>query len=234
METASTEIVAISSEWDVYLRPEWIQALDKVPFLARCANGTITRNELHSFVRQQYRYSRQFTRYLCALMANVVNDKDRRNLTDNLFEEMGLGDFGNIPHSQIYLNMMEAMGVNVDAEGVFPTTQKLIDTQLACCQSPHHMVGLGALCLGAEAIVPRMYSTIIKGFAAVGEPEKNLEFFKIHIEGDDEHAVTMRNIIAREIENDPRLRLDLDYGAQKAIDARVEFFLGLDQVSSRN
>ena len=86
------------------------------------------------------------------------------------------------------------------------------------------MVGLGALCLGAEAIVPHVYSTIISGFESVREAPENLAFFAIHIDADDAHAVTMRRIIERELARSPQGRVDLEYGAYRAIAARVAFF----------
>ena len=46
---------------------------------------------------------------------------------------------------------------------------------------------------------------------------------------DDEHALTMRAIIDRELASDPRLRADLLLGAELAIDARVEFFAALGE-----
>jgi hypothetical protein len=91
------------------------------------------------------------------------------------------------------------------------------------------MVGLGALCLGAEAIVPEVYSTILNGFDAVREPRENLHFFTIPVSDDDEHARTMRNIILRELSNNSRSRYDLEYGAARAFDARVEFFEAISE-----
>jgi len=110
--------------------------------------------------------------------------------------------------------------------------QALVDTMLDRCRGPRAMVGLGALCLGAEAIVPEVYTAILSGFEAVREPRQNLEFFTIHIVGDDEHAVTMREIILRELAREPRRRLDLEYGAARAITAHVSFFETISQRSS--
>lgn len=221
-------ILQIDASWDGLLRRDWIRDLDESTFLARCRDRKVTRSELFSFVRQQGYYSRHFTRYLNALMANLVEERDRQALTQNLFEEMGLGDARAVPHSQIYREMMKAMGISFDEELPTRATTELVNTMLDCCRNENPMVGLGAICLGAEAIVPHLYSTILGGFEAVGEPRKHLEFFEIHVSCDDEHAITMRNIIARRLQSDPRSRLDLDYGAGKAIAARVAFFNAID------
>jgi pyrroloquinoline quinone (PQQ) biosynthesis protein C len=217
-------IVRIDELWSSLLRPSWIDALDDTPFLTRCREGIATRDELATFVRQQCHYSRHFTRYLSALLANVTDEADRRDLVQNLFEEMGLGGLGNAPHAQIYRDMMRTMGVFLDDEPAFAETAALVDTMFECCRSSRPMVGLGALCLGAEAIVPHLYSTIVHGFEAIGEPREHLSFFLIHIDGDDDHARTMQRIILRELQQRPVGRVDLEYGAALAIAARVRFF----------
>jgi pyrroloquinoline-quinone synthase len=222
-------IVQVDERWSPFLRASWIDALDSTPFLTRCRKGTATRDELTTFVRQQCHYSRHFTRYLSALLGNMTEEADRRDLVQNLFEEMGLGGLGNVPHAQIYRDMMRTMGVFLDEEPALAETQALVDTMFECCRSPRPMVGLGALCLGAEAIVPHLYSTIVNGFEAIGEPREHLSFFLIHIDGDDEHARTMQRIIVRELQQRPASRVDLEYGAALAIAARVQFFTALTQ-----
>ena len=228
------EIHQIDRGWKKYLHKEWLDGLDSTEFMTKCRTGKITKQELNSYVCQQFQYSRHFTRYLAALLANVVDEKHRRELVENLFEEMGLGDFGAKPHSIIYREMMKSMGVTADDEAINDATKNLVNTMLELCNNRSMMVGLGALCLAAEAIVPHMYSTIVAGFKNVGEPVKNLEFYNIHIEGDDEHAVTMRKIIEVELAKDPSLIHDLNYGARKAIAARVEFFKEISENHNRN
>jgi pyrroloquinoline-quinone synthase len=220
-------IVQIDATWRELLRREWIRDLDESPFLSRCREGKATREELYRFVRQQGYYSRHFTRFLNAVMANLADEQDRQALTQNLFEEMGLGEAKATPHSQIYKDMMKSMGVHLEDEPPTAATNELIATMFDCCRSDNPMVGLGAICLGAEAIVPHIYSTVLDGFASIGEPKRHLEFFTIHVGCDDDHAITMRRIIVRRLQAQPRLRIDLDYGAAKAIAARVEFFNAL-------
>jgi len=220
-------IVQIDASWDGLLRPEWLRELDESLFLARCRERRVSRTELYSFVRQQAYYSRNFTRFLNALMANLVEESDRQALTQNLFEEMGLGEVKTTPHSQIYRDMMKAMGIRSEEESPRQPTIDLVNTMFECCRNTNPMIGLGAICLGAEAIVPHVYSTVLEGFEGVNEPRRHLEFFTLHVACDDEHAITMRNIIARRLAADPRSRVDLDYGAMKAISARVAFFNAL-------
>jgi pyrroloquinoline quinone (PQQ) biosynthesis protein C len=209
-----------------YIKQEWLTMLGDTLFLTRCRTGHITRNELHTFVRQHQLYSRHFTRYLSALLCNMDSDHDRQGLIMNLFDEMGLGDSGNVPHSILYKNMMNTMGILTD-DVPLPTTTLLIDAMFECCKYSNLMVGLGALCLGAEGIVPKIYSTIVNGFLSVGEPMENLQFFNLHIGCDDEHSKIMYGIIKKELSKNPNAMIDLNYGANKLIQARVDFFNGL-------
>ena len=215
-------IEVLDRGWDSLLKPEWLNSLRATSFLSRCRTGIVSRRELELFLKQHHYYSQHFTRYLCALISNLRNEQDRQLLTQNLFDEMGF--FTGISHEEIYRRMLSTILPSENDVGVFPATQSLIETMLECCRDARPMVGLGALCLGVEAIVPEVYSTILNGFYAVREPRENLHFFTIHVSDDDEHARTMRNIILRELSNNSRSRYDLEYGAARAFDARVEFF----------
>ena len=220
-------IEVLDRGWDSLLKPEWLNSLRATSFLSRCRTGIVSRRELELFLKQHQHYSQHFTRYLCALISNLRNEQDRQVLTQNLFDEMGL--FTGVSHAEIYRRMLSTIVPSGNDVGVFPATQALIETMLECCRNSRPMVGLGALCLGAEAIVPEVYSTILNGFDAVREPRENLHFFTIHVSDDDEHARTMRNIILRELSNNSRSRHDLEYGAARAFDARVEFFEAISE-----
>ncbi|MDD5633269.1 MAG: iron-containing redox enzyme family protein, partial [Methylococcales bacterium] len=185
-----------------YFKTEWLEQLSRTHFLTRCRTGKISREELNNFVQQHQIYSRCFTRFLAALLANIEDEDHRLALTRNLFDEMGFGDAGNLPHSKLYLNMMNRMGL-VACDTPSPSTQRLVDTMLECCKSPNYMVGLGALCLGAEGIVPYIYQLIVDAFLAAGESLNNLHFFMLHIDCDDEHAETMNKIIGLQLQKTP-------------------------------
>src|SRR5262249_11317014 len=115
-EVECMKIVTLDSAYGALIDASWIEELDATVFLSRCREGRASVAELHSYVRQQSYYSRHFTRYLCALLVNITDEADRVELMHNLFEEMGFGDFGNVPHSVIYQRMMKTMGVVVGDE----------------------------------------------------------------------------------------------------------------------
>ena len=197
------------------------------PFLERCRNGTITLGELKVFLVQQGLYSAYFTRYLCALMSNLPSNDTVLELAENLFEELGLDGGDSTPHHIIYRNMLERFGLSIKGAEPTPATRKLIETMLHHCKHPNPSYGLGALCLGAEALVPALYTDIITGFKACGVAAQEIDFFRIHVECDDGHAETLRDMMVNIAADDlAQVGIMLQTGRALA-DARFEFFSGI-------
>lgn len=196
------------------------------PFLRRCADGTISMPELGRFLVQQGKYSSYFTRYLCAAISQLHESNDVLCLAGNLAEELGLGREKRIPHSRLYTDMLHTLCVNTDVRAT-PETENLIDTMFMLCRQPGGVAGLGALYLGAEAIVPAMYERILKGFGFHHVSEDALEFFSIHVECDDDHADSMHAILARMVEEQPSYEVVALNAGEIAINARLRFFDGL-------
>ena len=198
------------------------------PFLERCRNGTITLNELKAFLVQQGLYSAYFTRYLCALMSNLPSSDAVLELAENLFEELGLDGGDSTPHHIIYRSMLERFGLSIRGIAPTPSTKKLIDTMLHHCKNPNPSYGLGAICLGAEALVPALYTDIITGFTACGVEVKDIDFFRIHVECDDGHAETLRDMmVSIAAEDTDQVGIMLQTGRELA-DARFGFFSGIE------
>jgi len=205
---------------------ELIDRVLRHPFLLRCADGSVTLDQLRAFLVQQGKYSRYFTRYLCALISQLEEGDDVLRLAENLTEELGYGpraDKGT-PHSRIYDAMLKDFGIDIASSPVNPETQNLIDTMFMLCRQPHGTAGLGAMCLGAEGLVPAMYGRIIEGFRYHGINLSRLEFFSIHIECDDDHAATMYEILVRQAEMSPPCKITALNAGDIAVGARLRFF----------
>jgi pyrroloquinoline quinone (PQQ) biosynthesis protein C len=199
------------------------------PFLTRCADGSITLPELRRFLAQHGKYTRYFTRYLCALISQLDEDEDVLRLAANLVEELGQSVESRVPHSRIYADMLRYFDVRPSEHPVYPETQNLIDTMFMLCRRQGGIPGLGALCLGAEAIVPATYEKVIMGFRHHGVPAGALEFFTIHVECDDEHAKTMYEIIDRLTGSSRRHQVSVISAGEVAVAARLRFFDALLQ-----
>ncbi len=196
------------------------------PFLIGCANGTVTLDELRSFLVQHGKYSRYFTRLLCALISQLDEGDDVLRLAENLTEELGCGEDAKMhtPHSRIYADMLRDFGIDLAAYPVNPATQNLIDTMFMLCRQRGGAAGLGAMCLGAEGLVPAVYARIVEGFGHHGIDPRRLEFFTIHIKCDDNHAATMFEVLARQTKNAPSCQITAINAGEIAVSARLRFF----------
>lgn len=201
-----------------------IKRIHQHPFLHRCRQRAVTLDELKILLVQQGIYSGYFTRYLCALMANLPNQGHVLSLARNLCEELGLMEHSAIPHSAIYRTMLDHFGLTLDGARPFLGTRRLIDTMFDHCRDPKVARGLGALCLGAEALVPAIYADLITAFEGCGADRTSVHFFHLHVECDDGHAETMWNIMLGLAKQDPdQFPLMLSAGTAM-VDARLDFF----------
>ncbi|NRR33357.1 iron-containing redox enzyme family protein [Oxalobacteraceae bacterium] len=211
-------------------KSKMIERMSAHPFLQRCRAGTVTLDELKVFMVQQGHYSGYFTRYLCAMMANLPSNHEVFELAENLFEELGFAPDSPTPHYLIYRDMLTAFSLSLDQAAPSSGTRQLIDTMFHYCRNLNPAYGLGALCLGAEALVPSLYADLIEGFRQCGVQQKDIEFFRIHVECDDGHAETLRDIMV-DLAGDDRSQLDAMIEAGNAmVDARLAFFSALDEV----
>lgn len=208
---------------------QFIRRLRQHPFIQRCRNRMASREEMNRFLVQHGKYGAYFTRCLCALMSNLSNLAHVARLAENLAAEMGFGGDGRVPHAQIYAKMLSDFGLNPAEQDSYPETEALIQTMLTLCRQPGGAAGLGALCLGAEAVVAELYSDLLQGFIGCGVDLSRLAFFRLHIECDDDHALTMRDIIATMIDQDPSQRVIVLNAGQVALQARLRFFDGLNK-----
>ena len=162
---------------------------------AACAKGSLSREDFRFIFSQYYGYSRNFTRYLSAAMANCDDDYYRSRLTENLWEESGEKDIER-RHAQIFRRFLrEGLDIEIGRIEFLPATESFARTYLDFCLRSHPLASSAFLSLGTEGIVSRMYSLLVDGLLKAGVEERHLEFFRIHIGCDDEHAETLEKMM---------------------------------------
>jgi pyrroloquinoline-quinone synthase len=216
------------------LETELVALVEKVrshSFLQRCRDGSVTLDELKIFLVQQGLYATNFTKYLCAAMSNLPSNAEIRPLAQNLFDEAGFS--GTKPHAVIYDEMLETFGLSL--QGAVPTsgTVTLINAMFRHCRNENPAFGTGALCLGAEALVPALYTDIVKGFANCGVSEDQLTFFTLHITVDDGHATTLGEIMASIATDNPGEAANMVAAGRELVDARMAFFTSVEEASRK-
>ncbi len=158
--------------------------------------GAFSRDDIKYIFSQYQLYSKSFTRFISALMANCENDLYRSRLSENLWEEGG-GCEPDKRHAEIFRRFLrESLGVkDPDATDYAPYARHFVREYLVFCLRSEPAAGSAFLSLGTEGIVARMYAVFVEGMKKVGFEDKELQFFHIHMECDDEHAATLEEIM---------------------------------------
>jgi pyrroloquinoline quinone (PQQ) biosynthesis protein C/mannose-6-phosphate isomerase-like protein (cupin superfamily) len=160
-----------------------------------CDAGTLTRDDFRFIFSQYYCYSRNFTRYISAVMVNCEDDYFRSRLTENLWEESGEKDLER-RHAQIFRRFLQdGLSIDIGAIEFLDCTKQFTREFLDYCLHSHPMASSAFLSLGTEGLVNRMYQSLVRGLERAGVEDRHLEFFHIHIGCDDEHAVTLENLM---------------------------------------
>jgi pyrroloquinoline quinone (PQQ) biosynthesis protein C/mannose-6-phosphate isomerase-like protein (cupin superfamily) len=159
-------------------------------------NGTLNRRDLQYVFSQYQLYSRNFTRFLSALMANCESDLFRAQLSQNLWEEGG-GCKPELRHAELFRRFLrDSLDVPAPEDTVFePYTQQFVREYQAFCLGNHASATSAFLSLGTEGIVPRMYRIFMTGLRRAGLAEDELAFFQLHVECDDDHAATLEQMM---------------------------------------
>jgi pyrroloquinoline quinone (PQQ) biosynthesis protein C/quercetin dioxygenase-like cupin family protein len=164
-------------------------------FIRACRAGLLTKEDFTYVFSQYYRYSRNFTRYLTALMTNCESDYFRSRLSENLWEEGG-GAEPEQRHAEIFRRFLrQALGVDPDAIQYQSFANEFFHQYLDFCRNSSALAGSAFLSLGTEGAISRLYGYFCEGLLKAGVPEEELLFFRLHMECDDEHAITLAELM---------------------------------------
>ncbi len=190
-ETVRGEINALDQFHELQFRhPFWNNRLFRA-----CRQGHLGVEDFQFIFAQYYLYSKNFTRFLAALMANSQNDYHRSRLSENLWEEGGGAD-PEKRHAEVFRKFLrETLSINLEAIEYLDSTAYFVGEYLDFCLNSPPLVGSAFLSLGTEGIVARMYAIFVEGLRKAGIADSKLEFFHIHMECDDEHARTLEEIM---------------------------------------
>lgn len=209
------------------------------PYLQALRTGDFPDTDLafKDFAFQYGLYSTAFTRYVSAVIDNLSNAEHKQILLSNLAEEQGathnielppdvLASIIGQPHIRLFRRFQEALGVN---SGYYKTAQKCQTSLmwsrqfLQLCQKNEY-VGVGAIGIGTELIVSRIYNHILEGLKAHSQLTLTQRvFFDLHSECDEQHGAQMLSI-AEDLATDRSACEHIEYGARRAIELRVAFW----------
>jgi pyrroloquinoline-quinone synthase len=160
-----------------------------------CRAGLLTKEDYKHIFSQYYRYSKNFTRYLTALMTNCESDYYRSRLSENLWEEGGGAD-PDKRHAELFRRFLrDALGVDLETIEYQSFANDFFHQYLDFCRNSSALAGSAFLSLGTEGAISRLYGYFCEGLLKAGIPDEQLSFFRLHMECDDEHAITLAELM---------------------------------------
>lgn len=220
--------------WDEWLDADALDGLVNHELLLAMQDGHVSLQGMRYFLIQHHYYSRNFTRFLCAIINRLESLDDIKLLMENMQEEMGIDGDNKLTHAELFQRSLRILGTHPLAELPLPQTVDFTQCIMQLCRSENPVEGLAALCLGAEAIVPLIYRPILLALEGLNISEEGLEFFRLHIEEDEDHAITMLGILQRLTHQIPEAkRLAIQTGRQAMLKRCVMFDAIWKEVSQR-
>jgi pyrroloquinoline quinone (PQQ) biosynthesis protein C len=184
------------------------EALDSAavnhPYLRAMSQGDFPNIDLafKDFAFQYSLYSARFTRYVSAVIENLSSAEHTQFLLTNLAEEKGvvndvelppdvLASVTGQPHSNLFRRFQESLGVNTDYRESTDKCQTglLWSRQFLQLCEMNECVGVGAIGIGTELIISRIYNQILEGLEAHTDlTMAEHVFFNLHSQCDEQHA----------------------------------------------
>ena len=214
------------------------------PYLNDLAQGNLPdlKWAICDFASQYPGYCAHFPRYLTMVISKLDSPKHRMTLMQNLIEESGMLDdeeievlvehgidpdwVQGIPHPKLFERFQHAMGVH-------NTHEQDDDVLEVVCwrESFYHLLAngspaeaVGAIGLGTENIVNKIYTPIIRAIERLGTLDREqYVFFELHCEVDDDHHEALL-AIASDFADDRQNCIDLRKGMLKALGLRAMFW----------
>jgi len=163
--------------------------------LLACENGDLNQADLQYMFSQYYYYSKNFTKLIAAALLKNNDDFYRAKLSANLWEESGELDIEK-RHAEIFRKFLtNVLDINLVKIEVESYTELFFREYLDLCLNSKSYECFAMLSFGTEGIISKLYSIFKKNLLKVGFSNEDLLFFNIHIECDDEHSITLEEMV---------------------------------------
>lgn len=202
------------------------------PYLTRLAAGDVpdVRAALRDYAVQYRCYGAEFPNYLQGVIDNLETPRHREVLGENLEEEQGDPDSDDVekmPHTRLFANFCTAVGADPAYLERNPPCMTVVvwrDLFLQKCRSRQPGVGVAAIGIATELVVPTMYRYLL---TAIREhttlSERDAAFFAIHAVCDEAHAKALTDITV-ELAESQDMREAIRFGVISALNLRKAFW----------
>jgi len=196
------------------------------PLLKRMEGAQLSSAEWSFIAGHHYQYSRQFTRFLGALLGKLYDPKLRGVVVRNLIEEEGEGEESQIHSNILKQSLVDRFGPSVLPPPFAEVSDKLAHRLLGLIDGSEPFVAAAVLAFGCEAIVHRLYRHFVQGMEQAGFTASELYFFKLHIDCDEGHAAELLQVLAA-LPRSPQLELNAKAAVLRALDERDAYYAEL-------
>lgn len=161
--------------------------------------GEYARDNLKHWAIQKYFQVDQHIRAFGAIYANCPDRKVRRMLVENLIDEETDLRCGSDSHASLCLRFAHALGATdeeITTSRMIPEVAEYVNWVIDFCKQSPFIVGLAALSLAGESQVPDAMRAAVRGLKEqYGLSTEDVEFFSVHIGGDEEHSGVAETLV---------------------------------------
>ena len=202
------------------------------PYLLGLSEGAFDNMDdvIRDYAYQYSFYSLCFTRYLEGVIKALPDEAHKIALQENLLEEQGDPSSKSLeerPHVEIFQHFKTEIGINSSYLASHkPSTTTILwrDLFLQKCNSDVVGVGLGAIGLATEFIVPSIYRHIALAIENHSSfPASKSLFFRLHIDCDEDHAQNLIDVTI-DVANNIETREAIRFGVISALNLRNSFW----------
>ena len=202
--------------------------------LSRMLTDPRSRHDFRVLASQHYPLVGNFTAYMELLLLRAPDSEAKCWLAKVLVDEYGERSEGE-DHAWHYRRFMNAAGIQPGTEDTFalhPQVVGFIREHYRICTEEPFLVGLGALGPGHEWSIPAMFTLAVAGLRKAGFDEKDIEYWTMHLEQDQDHGAWLEEALANYCTT-PETQAQIRRGALLSLDAREKFWWGvMDKINS--
>lgn len=197
----------------------------KSPFYSAWSKGLLTKECLQEYAKDYYYHVKAFPRYISAIHHRAEDDKTRKALLQNLWDEEG-----EVPsHPDLWRDFALCLGNTsdeIDNHQPRKEVRDLVNTFNDICREEPIAAAIAAL-YAYESQIPAICISKIEGLKehyGLTNP-KDWRYFSIHIAADEEHASVERALIEKHLNEENSSRTL--QAVEKILDSLWDFLTAL-------
>lgn len=189
----------------------------------------LSKEDLSLWLSQEYFVSVDFVNWFLWTASLTNNIEAKILLVHNIWEELGEGD-AKKSHVMVLTKFLQEIGIAESNLKILSHTQKYLNDMKELTNSNIYSA-LGALGPANEYLLKLEYGQMYESYQKLQKLEKLPEafFFEVNLEADESHSDQLFKLIEAMCDNPQKIK-EVKEGNRKALDARLQFYEGLEQV----